>query len=153
MVVRSLTRDADVPTLKEVLDHLQTTVGDQEELADVAATMAVLADHDPRQRGFGPLIVETLTKELIMQSSIGQHIFGKGLEQGHEQGHEQGLEQGLRPLVHLFERRLGRPLSKVEYAGLRQRLVLLGPEKLGDFVLDVVDPDQLAAWLSDVDHH
>jgi len=58
---------------------------------------------------------------------------------------EQGLEQGLGPLVHQFERRLGRRLTEDEHRTLRERLRALGPDPLGDVVLDLA-PDALAAW-------
>ena len=59
------------------------------------------------------------------------------------------VEEGeLVPLVHLFERRLRRPLDETEHDTLRTRLRTLGPNRLGDVVLDLT-PDALAAWLAD----
>lgn len=53
-------------------------------------------------------------------------------------------------LVHLFERRLSRPLAEAERATIRQRYDAVGPVRLGDVVLDM-KPAELAAWLSDPD--
>lgn len=61
---------------------------------------------------------------------------------------EEGRDEGLAPLVHLFERRLHRPLDETEHDTLRTRLHTLGPNRLGDVVLDLT-PDALAAWLAD----
>jgi hypothetical protein len=57
------------------------------------------------------------------------------------------VQQGLRPLVHQFERKLGRALSEGERTTLRAQLEVLGPDKLGDLVLDL-DAAALGAWLS-----
>ena len=59
---------------------------------------------------------------------------------------QQGREEGLRPLVHLFERRLGRALSAAERATLTERLRKQGPDRVGDVVLDL-SPAELSAWL------
>jgi len=61
---------------------------------------------------------------------------------------ERGRDEGLAPLAHLFERRLGRRLTVAEHHTLRDRLPLLGPDRLGDVVLDF-DADTLTAWLAD----
>lgn len=57
-------------------------------------------------------------------------------------------EGGLQPLVHLFERRMRRPLSEVELLTLQERLDRLGANRLGDVVLDL-SPEDLGTWLSD----
>jgi len=66
----------------------------------------------------------------------------------HDKGIEKGIEKGLAPLAHLFERRLGRRLCDKERRELEERLDRLGPERLGDVVLDL-DAKALAAWLAD----
>lgn len=58
------------------------------------------------------------------------------------------LERGLGPVVHLFERRLGRALTEQEHALLRSRLDRLGASRLGDVVLDL-SAEALGAWLAD----
>ena len=64
------------------------------------------------------------------------------------EGEKRGLDQGLAPLVRLFERRLGRALAEGERTALSKRLATLGPERLGDVVLDLA-PQELASWLAD----
>jgi hypothetical protein len=63
---------------------------------------------------------------------------------------ETGIEQGLMPLLHQFERRLGRALTPEEHHGLRERFDRLGSTRLGDVVLDL-SAEALAAWLADPD--
>lgn len=53
-------------------------------------------------------------------------------------------------LLRLFARRLGRSLSADEQATLVQRLDSVGPDRLGDVVLDL-SPAELATWLADPD--
>ncbi len=73
----------------------------------------------------------------------------QGLQQGVQQGLQQGMQQGLQQsLLHQFTRKLGRPLSEEERAILYARLDTLGPDRLGDVVLDLA-PTPLAAWLAD----
>ncbi|MBI5517558.1 MAG: hypothetical protein HY909_27555 [Deltaproteobacteria bacterium] len=63
--------------------------------------------------------------------------------------HARGLQEGqLKSLVHLFERKLCRDLTKAEHGVLHQRLLAVGPERLGDVVLDLDGP-ALDAWLRD----
>ena len=77
----------------------------------------------------------------------------RGLEQGVKQGVKQGLEQGVKQgredaLARLFERRLGRELARNERTTLSKRLTSLGPDRLGDVVLELA-PQELANWLAD----
>ncbi len=67
-----------------------------------------------------------------------------------QEGETRGLSKGLAPLTHLFERRLKRHLSEDERSALQERLHHLGPDRLGDVVLDLA-PEALAAWLADPD--
>jgi len=69
-------------------------------------------------------------------------------QEGEERGLTKGLTKGLAPLAHQFERRLKRRLSQDERSILQIRLHHLGPDRLGDVVLDL-DPNALAAWLAD----
>jgi hypothetical protein len=55
-----------------------------------------------------------------------------------------------RTLAHQFERRLGRALREDERARLRERTARLGPDRLGDLVLDL-PAGELEAWLADPD--
>lgn len=69
--------------------------------------------------------------------------------ESNEKGIERGIEKGIeRTLAHQFERRLGRALSEPERVTFRARLSALGPERLGEVVLDL-DGVALLAWLSD----
>jgi hypothetical protein len=72
----------------------------------------------------------------------------EGRQEGRQAGLQQGLQQGLEPLVHQFTRKLGRPLTDRQRATLLRRLDTLGPDRLGDVVLDL-DAPALAAWLAD----
>jgi hypothetical protein len=64
---------------------------------------------------------------------------------------EKGVEKGAAGVVaHQFERRLRRALRDEERARLRERTETLGPDRLGDLVLDL-SVDELAAWLADPD--
>ncbi|UQA58384.1 hypothetical protein [Polyangium aurulentum] len=65
---------------------------------------------------------------------------------------EKGRQEGLEPLVHLFERRLARPLTASERAILVERLREQGAERLGDVVLDL-SPEDLATWLAATNGH
>ena len=67
-------------------------------------------------------------------------------KEGKEEGKKRGLKAGLGPLKHLFERKLGRPLSSEESESLMAKLAILGPEPLGDAVLDF-DAENLSDWL------
>ncbi|MEI8255140.1 MAG: hypothetical protein WCJ30_05650 [Deltaproteobacteria bacterium] len=67
---------------------------------------------------------------------------------GEDRGREEGREERLFPLVRLIERKLGRSLAGTEHRTLLDRLKSLGPERLGDVVLDC-DGVQLGAWLAD----
>lgn len=59
----------------------------------------------------------------------------------------QGREEGLAPLVLLFGRKLGRPLTEREQKTLLRRLGTLGPRRLADVALDLEGP-ALATWLA-----
>ena len=72
------------------------------------------------------------------------------LKEGQKKGVKKGLEKGLAPLVHQFERKLGRSLATAEHTTLRKRLRTHGPARLGDVVLDL-DAAALARWLDDPD--
>ena len=65
-------------------------------------------------------------------------------------GRVEGRVEALAPLVRLFARRLGRPLTDAERDTLSSRLDTLGGDRLGDVVLDLT-PDELGAWLTDPD--
>ena len=70
----------------------------------------------------------------------------EGRDEGRDEGRNEGLEKGLTALAHLYQRRLGRPLTDAERDALRERLLTLGPDEVGDAVLDK-DADELEVWL------
>jgi len=88
-------------------------------------------------------------REMVMQAQkLYDELMEKQLMLGMDKGLEKGLEKGLRPLARQFERRLARPLTAAEQATLVARMGTVGPDRLGDVVLDL-DPAALSAWLSD----
>mgnify|MGYP007070992118 CR=1 FL=1 len=94
----------------------------------------------------------------LESSYVGRTILGKGLNAGHDkgraegrtEGRAEGRAEGLGPIEHLFERRLRRALTAAEHAELLRRLDTLGPDRIGDVVLDLT-PEALAAWIADPD--
>jgi hypothetical protein len=68
-------------------------------------------------------------------------------KQGKAKGQQEGREEGIGPLAHVIERRLARPLDSAERGALIRRLDTLGPERLGDLVLDL-SAEALGAWLA-----
>lgn len=72
----------------------------------------------------------------------------KARNEGLQRGLERGLAQGLALLVRLASRKLGRALTDDERRTLTARLDTLGPERLGDAVLDL-SADELDRWISD----
>lgn len=78
-------------------------------------------------------------EEELMQT--GQEL----VEAIRNEGRRAGLQSSLH---HLFVRKLARPLTEEERAAIALRLDTLGPDRLGDAVLDL-DAEALAAWLAD----
>jgi hypothetical protein len=150
LIFAPLAVDADERSLEQVIEALRAQTSPRE-LEELGVAMAVLADADKRQRGLRGVITSLLPEEVVMQSWIYKQGKQKGLEEGRQEGLEQGLEQGLEkglgPLAHLFERRLARALTPAERGVLVRRLDTLGPERLGDLVVDF-SPEALAAWLA-----
>lgn len=83
----------------------------------------------------------------MVDTSEARAWIQKVRNEGRNEALAEGRHEGLRPLVRQFERRLGRPLSDAERAALSTRLDVVGPERLGDVVLDL-DSAALAAWLA-----
>ena len=74
----------------------------------------------------------------------------EGKAEGLAEGKAEGLAEGLRPLMRLVERRLGRALTETERDSLAARFDIVGPDRLGDVVLDL-DSSALEAWIADPD--
>ncbi len=136
------------PWLLRMLQFLPMSTAAQDEIL-----RAVPPTDEPEVRARRRRIVQAM---LEIDPEAVQPLVQQGLERGLEQGLERGLEQGraegeargLGPLHRQFARRLGRALTAAEAAELGRRLGALGPERLGDVVLDLA-PAALGAWLAD----
>ncbi len=84
-------------------------------------------------------------RKLAEDREIALKFWEMELELRQEKGREEGREE---ELLRLYERRLGRHLAEAERATLAERLETLGPDRLGDVVLDFA-PRELADWLAD----
>ena len=150
--------DADERSVRRVVDELRERVRDEAQLAELAAAMTVFAQVDGRRRGLAERVEAMFPSEVIMRNTIYTrgHAAGvaqgieKGIERGIEKGIERGIEKGLTPLLRQIARRLGRSLSIDERRSLAVRLDTVGPERLGDVVLDL-NALELAAWLANPD--
>ncbi len=80
----------------------------------------------------------------------GYDSFEDAVQKSIQRGRTEGLQQGLQLVQHQFARRLGRPLTEGETATLLARFDTVGPDRLGDVVLDLTS-DALADWLADPD--
>ncbi len=131
---------------KWVLDH--------RELEWLTRMIEVLPMTIPQIDELKKYFPETDDPERLKRRELIAHIFLEhvpSLKQAlKDEGEAQGLSQGLRPLVHQFERRLGRPLSPQEHQTLLSRFDTLGPEQLGDVILDL-SASELALWLEERD--
>lgn len=76
-----------------------------------------------------------------------EQLYQQFVHDTEQRGLTRGREQGLAPLMRQFTRRVGRPLTDAEHDALTTRLDTLGPDRLGDVVLDFA-PDALSAWLA-----
>jgi hypothetical protein len=134
LVFAPLAVDADERSLPQVIDALRARTS-RREMDELGVAMSVLADADVRKRGLRGVITSLLPEEAVMESWV------------YNQGKAKGQQEGIGLLAHLVERRLARPLESAERAALVRRLGTLGPERLGDVVLDLT-PEALAAWLA-----
>jgi hypothetical protein len=152
VVLSELPRSDDTVALR-LMGALTTRQG---AYADLRAHLATV----PR----GAKLLEAVVRDMVLAQAAGgaeeatmvdtsearaliQKVRNEGRNEGLEAGLERGLAAGLRPLVRQFERRLGRPLSDAERGVLASRLDVVGPDRLGDVVLDL-DSAALAAWLA-----
>jgi len=108
-------------------------------------------DAEIRDRCFRvPLPVRAFTSRVVADNAVANALLAARnpvLTEALRKRQSEGRDEGLQPLVHLFTRKLGRPLAATERDRLRERLTTLGAERLGDVVLDL-DRDALAAWLT-----
>ena len=133
--------------LQRALGDLRALPPDAWERAVVAPLLRVVR-RDLERRG---IVVPDLEAEpVIIDYKILVAEYEADKKQLLNEGRSEGRSEGLRPLVHQFERRLGRPLTDGERTTVAARLDRVGPERLGDVVFDL-SPDALAAWLADPD--
>ena len=83
-----------------------------------------------------------------MAEEYRRQTLDEGIAIGMAEGMTQGLTQGVAPLVRQLVRKLGRALTADEHAALCEKLAVVGPERLGDAVLDLAG-DDLARWLTE----
>ncbi len=122
-----------------VLDMLQIIPMSPNALAELLTVIPNPTD-DPEIQERRRLIARTWLE--VVTPEIKQEFLDKGIEEGHEKGREEGLG----PLRHQFERKLGRAMTDAERKTLHARLEALGPDSVGDVVLDL-DGEALGAWL------
>ncbi|MFO0610137.1 MAG: hypothetical protein U0324_43660 [Polyangiales bacterium] len=131
--------------LQRALDDLRALPTDAWERAVVAPLLRLIR-RDLERRGIvvpdleaPPVIIDY--KILLAEAEVEKQRYL-------DEGRRLGRAEGLRPILHLLERRLARPLTDAEHTRLAARFDLVGPERLGDVVFDLT-PDALAAWLAD----
>ncbi len=95
----------------------------------------------------GGHLTEEEKELLVTGQKMIDAIEDRGWKRGKKEGRKEGLKEGIDLMVHLFTRKLGRPLTERERETLLRRLDTLGPGRLGDVVLDL-DGTALAAWLA-----
>ncbi|MEZ4307795.1 MAG: hypothetical protein R3F14_07075 [Polyangiaceae bacterium] len=93
---------------------------------------------------------ELLVNGLKMIEAIEAKGWKRGIRQGRKEGRAAGVREGLEPVLHQFARRLGAPLTPEQTDTILHRMTTLGPDRLGDVVLDL-DATALAAWLADTE--
>lgn len=105
---------------------------------------------DAWERRLLPMLLRWRTQipELPALRSPDEEDFVDNAQQILDEWERRATDRGLAPLMRQFERRLGRPVVEAEREVLRDRLGTLGPERLGDVVLDLSAAD-LSAWLGD----
>jgi len=93
--------------------------------------------------------IQKLERPDIILIDLARYHEDKGKAKGRRAGRREGRHEGkLDVFALMFERRLGRALTDEQRAEIERRLDALGPERLGDVVLDL-SARKLAAWLAD----
>jgi hypothetical protein len=138
--------------------HGMTEVGLKVAVAALGASAGL---DEERSALYGDLVLSSLgeaarraleemtVRNYEFQSEFARKYFAEGRKEGRKEGR---LEGQLGPLVHLFERRLGRPLTPEEHERLGARLHDDGADRLTDIALDYT-PDDLATWLAATNGH
>jgi Putative restriction endonuclease len=95
-----------------------------------------------------PVLVDAFFKQEVAWDLTLRNLLQRQGYRNLDAVREEGIEQGTSLLLlRQICRRLGRSLTAAEQEELRHRLATLGPESLGDVVLDL-DAAALEAWLS-----
>jgi len=96
-------------------------------------------------------LMELLGRNYEFRSEFFREMYAEAEKKARENVRREerlaGQLQGLAPLVHQFERRIGRPLTSDERTKLVTTLEAQGADRLGDMVLDL-SPEALTAWLA-----
>jgi hypothetical protein len=131
--------------LRRALEDLNALPDDAWERAVVEPLIALIR-RDLARMG---ITLELPEKDPVHDFKVIQQAWELRKTELRAEGRLEGkLEGSLETLARLFERRLHRALSERERDALAARFDLVGPDRLGDVVLDL-DPDALAAWLAD----
>ncbi|APR85785.1 Hypothetical protein A7982_11134 [Minicystis rosea] len=134
-----LARDATPATMREIIEEIRVRALNEEERAELYATLVVLASVDPWGHNLEREIimsVEEKTYERLKQTPIIGAWFVEAEQKGIEKGVAHLLQQ-------LFMRRFGRELTANEERSLAERVQTLGEDRVGAAVLDL-DGDALA---------
>ena len=98
-----LAADAEPRTVERAARWLVRHARSRWELADLGATMAVLAEADGRERGLGPVVLSVLDSDLVMQSSIYTMGKAEGLREGEAKGKAEGLRAAIAMLCEVLD--------------------------------------------------
>ena len=143
--------DVDEEKLGRALFMLASATTEQD-YADLAGMMVALAHlkkkHQPELL---EMIKSHVPRNVVMQNWLYKEGKADGVSWGREVGRQEGRQEGLAPLLHLFARRLGRPITEAEERRIASRLRKVGPNKLGDVALDL-SREALIAWLAPNGH-
>lgn len=152
-------RDELVPFLMartgQALDEFVRAFAHRRPLSWLFDVLEYLPMSTAAQNEMLPLMVEPQDDPVLeaRRQYIAQYIYDRSpwlrdkvKRESVAEGHSIGRKEGLAPLLHMIERRLRRRLNPRERDIFARQLDVLGPERLGDLVLDST-PQQLAAWL------
>ena len=156
---------SQLPRTRDTL--LLRLMGAGRTLLDAIADLEALPDDAPERILALPHLVQlriepastehrTMNRKQFLKATDGlareyeQMIEARGVKRGIEQGIERGIERGIAPLLGQIARKLHRPLTDADRRAITARLDLVGPDRLGEVVLDF-NSDALAAWLADPD--
>lgn len=157
LVFTPLAPDANVDSLRRVLEEIRHREPDEESRSELYAAMLVLAELDP----WGHHLQQELERmiwdmdvESIMASKTLRTIYEQGEQKGLKEGHDEGLKEGLtkghreaieQMLRGLVIHHLRRDLTPHEQEILAARAGSLDIRQAG--VVVQLDPDALEAWL------